>query len=50
VIDTTGAGDAYAGGFLAHWATPPDLGACLRGGAEVAAQAISQVGARPPRS
>ena len=50
VIDTTGAGDAYAGGFLAHWSLAPDLEACLRTGAEVASRAISQVGARPPRS
>ncbi len=50
VIDTTGAGDAYAGGFLAHWSLTPDLEGCLRTGAEVASRAISQVGARPPRS
>lgn len=50
VIDTTGAGDAYAGGFLSHWSQTPDLPRCLQEGAAVAAQAISHVGARPPIS
>ncbi len=47
VVDTTGAGDAYAAGFLAARARGLPLGECGRWGAVCAAEAISHVGARP---
>jgi len=47
VVDTTGAGDAYAAGFLTALVAGADLAACGRLGSLAAAAAISQVGARP---
>jgi sugar/nucleoside kinase (ribokinase family) len=47
VVDTTGAGDAYAAGFLAALACGRDLAACGRLGSIAAAEVISHVGARP---
>ncbi len=47
VVDTTGAGDAYAAGFLAAHAMGLDLPACGRLGSLAAAAAIGQYGARP---
>jgi sugar/nucleoside kinase (ribokinase family) len=47
VIDTTGAGDSFAGGYLATWLNDPDLTACMKAGAEVAARCVAIVGARP---
>lgn len=47
VIDTTGAGDSFAGGFIAKWLTNPDLAMCMEAGASAAAQCVSIVGARP---
>jgi sugar/nucleoside kinase (ribokinase family) len=44
-IDTTGAGDAYAGGFLFGWARGYDPARCGRLGSAVASLAVSQVGA-----
>jgi ribokinase len=45
VIDTTGAGDAFAAGFLSVW--PGDREAALKAGASLAAQAVAQAGGRP---
>jgi len=47
VRDTTGAGDAYAAGFLAAMAAGRDLEICGRLGAAAAAAAIADYGARP---
>jgi len=47
VVDTTGAGDAYAGGFLHAYAQGFDLATCGRLGCALAAHVIGQVGARP---
>ncbi len=47
VVDTTGAGDAYAAGFLAAYAAGRGLEACGRLGSLAAAEAIRQYGARP---
>ncbi|HZF77082.1 MAG TPA: adenosine kinase [Acetobacteraceae bacterium] len=47
VVDTTGAGDAYAAGFLAALARGRALPECGRWGSVAAAEAISHFGARP---
>jgi sugar/nucleoside kinase (ribokinase family) len=46
VRDTTGAGDAYAAGFLAGG---PDVAGRLALAADTAARAVRVLGARPPR-
>ena len=45
VIDTTGAGDAFAAGFLSTW--PGDPEAALAAGVALAAEAVAQEGGRP---
>jgi sugar/nucleoside kinase (ribokinase family) len=47
VVDTTGAGDLYAAGFLAAYSEGRALGDCARLGAICAAEVISHFGARP---
>ena len=47
VVDTTGAGDAYAAGFLAGLVAGRGLAACGRLGSIAAAEVISHFGARP---
>ncbi|MBZ6077036.1 adenosine kinase [Microvirga puerhi] len=47
VIDTTGAGDLFAAGFLAGLAKNLDLVDCARLGGLAAAEIISHLGARP---
>ena len=47
VVDTTGAGDAYAAGFLAGMAGGRDLEACATLGSRAAAAVIGGLGARP---
>ena len=50
LVDTTGAGDAYAAGFLYGLAKGKALGACGRLGGIAAAEVISHYGARPETS
>jgi len=47
VVDTTGAGDLYAGGFLYGLARGFDLARCARLGGLAAAEVIGHMGARP---
>ena len=47
VVDTTGAGDLYAAGFLMGYATGRCLPECGRMAGITAAEAISHMGARP---
>jgi sugar/nucleoside kinase (ribokinase family) len=47
VIDTTGAGDLFAAGFIAARCRGRELRACLDAGAIAAAEVISHFGARP---
>lgn len=47
VVDTTGAGDLFAAGFLHGLAQGRDLESCARLGAAAAAEVISHYGARP---
>ncbi len=50
VVDTTGAGDLYAAGFLHGLARGCDPTTCARLGAVVAGEVISHIGARPETS
>ena len=47
VKDTTGAGDAFAGGFIAAWMQKAEMKSALEAGAQSAAQCVAIVGARP---
>lgn len=47
VVDTTGAGDAFAAGFLATWLLHPEPETALAAGNRLAARAVATVGARP---
>lgn len=47
VVDTTGAGDAYAGGFLYGYTNGYDLATCGKLGGIMAAEVISHFGPRP---
>ena len=47
IVDTTGAGDLFAAGFLFGLTSGREVRDCLRLGALAAAEIISHVGARP---
>ena len=47
VVDGTGAGDAFCGGFLGPWLDKKPPGEALASGCRLAAHAMSLVGARP---
>jgi sugar/nucleoside kinase (ribokinase family) len=47
-IDATGAGDAFAAGFLIAWLGSDGLDAALATGAAFGARAVTTAGARPP--
>ena len=44
VVDTTGAGDAYAAGFLSRWCRGAPVGEAMRHGAAVAASVVGRLG------
>lgn len=50
IVDTTGAGDLFAAGFLAGLSKNRDLETCARLGAIAAAEVIQHIGARPLRN
>jgi sugar/nucleoside kinase (ribokinase family) len=50
VVDTTGAGDLYAAGFLFGFTQGKPLAECARLGGVAAAEVISHVGARPEQA
>ena len=47
VVDTTGAGDSFAAGFIATFSKNRDLTASLQAGGELAAGCVAIVGGRP---
>lgn len=47
-VDPTGAGDAFAAGFLARWVRDADAEAAMQQAIGVAARAVMLVGGRPP--
>jgi sugar/nucleoside kinase (ribokinase family) len=47
VVDTTGAGDSFAAGFIAHYTSTLNMKHGLEAGAAVAAKCVADVGARP---
>ena len=47
LVDTTGAGDLFAAGFLSGLSEGRDIDSCLKAGAVCAAEIISHYGARP---
>lgn len=48
LVDPTGAGDALAGAFLAHWVRSRDPEAAVNAAVQVAARAVMLIGGRPP--
>jgi sugar/nucleoside kinase (ribokinase family) len=50
IVDTTGAGDLYAAGFLFGHTHGKPLAECARLGGIAAAEIISHVGARPEQA
>lgn len=48
VVDTSGAGDAFLGGFLGAWLKGEGIEAALARGVTLGSEAVSAFGARPP--
>jgi len=48
VVDTTGAGDSFAAGFIPKWLESNNLEEALQAGTALAAKCVAIVGARPP--
>lgn len=46
-LDTTGAGDAFAAGFIPSWIATRDLNKSILAGNEIAANCVAIIGARP---
>jgi len=46
-IDSTGAGDAFAAGFIGRWIESKDLESSLRAGNSLASGCVTTIGARP---
>lgn len=46
-VDTTGAGDAFAAGFIPSWITNKQLDVAMTAGNKLAAQCVAIIGARP---
>ena len=47
VVDTTGAGDAFAAGFIQVWGGDGDLSDALANGARLGAKCVAAIGSRP---
>lgn len=47
VLDTTGAGDAFAAGFIASWVEKRDIQSALDTGNQCGAECVAIIGARP---
>lgn len=45
IIDTTGAGDAYCGGFISHYLKTKNIAESMKSGGKYAAKIISKIGA-----
>jgi len=50
VVDTTGAGDAFAAGFLAGFCRGKDMRVCMGRGAQLAARVVAHAGSYPEAS
>jgi sugar/nucleoside kinase (ribokinase family) len=46
-VDSTGAGDAFAAGFIGEWIGSKDLESSLRAGNSLASGCVTTIGARP---
>jgi sugar/nucleoside kinase (ribokinase family) len=46
-VDATGAGDAFAGGYLANWITSKDALSALNAGVAAGSECVQHIGARP---
>ena len=49
-VDSTGAGDSFAAGFIAAWIKDRNLKAALKSGNLMAGRCVELIGARPPKS
>ncbi|HEY0258601.1 MAG TPA: PfkB family carbohydrate kinase [Lacisediminihabitans sp.] len=47
IVDPTGAGDAFAAGFLTEWVRSSDVVRAARSGVSAGARAVATIGARP---